>query len=156
MIIQILIVCTILLFFLAALMLIAALRFARPIPDYPVIDLEEVDGAVVAEHLSEVIRCKTIAAEELTVTQRDEYFGLHRVLLQQFPRVHTALEVRSSQELSLLYIWPGRNPKLPGVLLSGHYDIPPVDPKTVDQWEVQPFSGQIKDGFVWGRGCSAG
>jgi carboxypeptidase PM20D1 len=27
-----------------------------------------------------------------------------------------------------------------------------VDPKTVDQWEVQPFSGLVKDGFVWGRG----
>lgn len=156
MIIQILIVCTILLLFLAGVMLITALRFARPIPDYPVVDLEEVDGAVVAEHLSQVIRCRTIAADELTGTQRDEYFSLHRALLQQFPRVHTTLEVRSSQELSLLYIWPGRNPKLPGVLLSGHYDVPPVDPKTVDQWEVQPFSGQVKDGFVWGRGTLQG
>ncbi len=63
--IQILIVLTILLFFLAAIMLIAALRFARPMPDYPVMDLEEVDGDVLAEHLSEVIRCRTIAAEEL-------------------------------------------------------------------------------------------
>ncbi|NMB54502.1 MAG: M20/M25/M40 family metallo-hydrolase [Leptolinea sp.] len=156
MVIQILILFTILLFFLAALMLIAALRFARPIPDYPVIDLEDVDGDLVAEHLSEVIRCRTIAAEELTGTQRDEYFSLHRALLKQFPRVHTTLEVRSSQDLSLLYIWPGRNPKLPGVLLSGHYDVPPVDPRSVENWEVQPFSGQVKDGFVWGRGALQG
>ncbi len=156
MVIQILIVVTILLFFLAAVMLIAALRFARPLPDYPVIDLEEVDGNILAEHLSEVIRCRTIAAEELTGTQRDEYFNLHRVLLKQFPRVHTTLEVRSSQDLSLLYIWPGRNNKLPGVLLSGHYDVPPVDPKTIDQWKVQPFSGQVKDGYIWGRGVLQG
>ena len=138
------------------MMLIASLRFARPIPDYPVIDLEEVDGDVLAEHLSEVIRCRTIAAEELSGTQRDEYLNLHRTLLKQFPRVHTTLEVRSSQDLSLLYIWPGRNSKLPGVLLSGHYDVPPVDPKTVDQWEVPPFSGTVKDGFVWGRGTLQG
>jgi carboxypeptidase PM20D1 len=154
--IQILIVFTILLFFLAAIMLIAALRFARPLPDYPVVDLEDVDGNILAEHLSEVIRCKTIAAEELTTTQRDDYFTLHRVLLKQFPRVHTTLEVRSSQDLSLLYIWPGRNKKLPGVLLSGHYDVPPVDPKTVDQWKVAPFSGQVRDGFIWGRGALQG
>ncbi len=154
--VQILIVFTILALFLAAMMLIAAVRFARPLPDYPVVDLEEVDGNIVAEHLSEVIRCRTIAAEELTTTQRDDYFNLHRVLLKQFPRVHTTLEVRSSQDLSLLYIWQGRNPKLPGVLLSGHYDVPPVDPKTVDQWKSQPFSGQIKDGFVWGRGALQG
>lgn len=156
MLIQILIVLTILLLFLAAVMLIASLRFARPIPEYPVIDLEEVDGNILAEHLSEVIRCGTIAAEELSGTQRDEYFSLHRALLKQFPRVHTTLEVRSSQDLSLLYIWPGRNAKLPGVLLSGHYDVPPVDPRTVDRWEVQPFSGRIKDGFVWGCGALQG
>jgi carboxypeptidase PM20D1 len=156
MVIQILIVLTILLFFLAAMMLIASLRFARPIPDYPVIDLEEVDGDVLAEHLSDVVRCRTIAAEELTGTMRDEYINLHRTLLKHFPRVHTTLEVRSSQDLSLLYIWPGRNSKLPGVLLSGHYDVPPVDPKSVDQWEVPPFSGTVKDGYVWGRGTLQG
>ncbi|GAP22196.1 M20/M25/M40 family metallo-hydrolase [Leptolinea tardivitalis] len=156
MVIQLLIAFTILLLFMAAVMLIAAVRFARPLPDYPVVELEEVDGDVLAEHLSEVIRCRTIAADELTTTMRDDYFNLHRVLLKQFPRVHTTLEVRSSQDLSLLYIWPGRNPKLPGVLLSGHYDVPPVDPKTVDKWKVPPFSGQVKDGFIWGRGTLQG
>ncbi len=154
--IHFIIVFTILLFFLSALMLIISLRFARPIPDYPVVDLEEVDGDVLAEHLSDVIRCRTIASDELTGTMRDEYINLHRALLKHFPRVHTTLEVRSSQDLSLLYIWPGRNSKLPGVLLSGHYDIPPIDPKTADQWEVPPFSGTVKDGFVWGRGTLQG
>jgi carboxypeptidase PM20D1 len=154
--IQLVIAITILLFFLAAIMLISALRFARPVPEYPYVETEEVDGDVLAEHLSEVIRVRTIAAEELTGTQRDEYLSLHRTLLKQFPRVHTALEVRTSQDLSLLYIWPGRNLKLPGVLLSGHYDVPQVNPKTVDQWKAQPFSGQVQDGFVWGRGTLQG
>lgn len=150
------IVLTILLLFISAMMLIISLRFARPIPDYPVVDLEEVDGDVLAEHLSDVIHCRTIASDELTSTMRDEYINLHRALLKHFPRVHTTLEVRSSQDLSLLYIWPGRNSKLPGVLLSGHYDVPPVDPKTVDQWEAPPFSGTVKDGYVWGRGTLQG
>ena len=154
--IQLIIAFTIILFFLAAILLISALRFARPVPDYPEIEKEEVDGDVLAEHLSEVIRVRTVAAEELTGTQRDEYLSLHRTLLKQFPRVHTTLEVRTSQDLSLLYIWPGRNQKLPGVLLSGHYDVPMVDPKKVDQWKVQPFSGQVQEGFVWGRGALQG
>lgn len=154
--IQLIIISTILIFFLAAILLILALRFARPVPDYPEVETEEVDGDVLAEHLSEVVRCKTIAAQELTVTQRDEYLNLQRVLLKQFPRVHTALQVRTSQELSLLYIWPGRNKKLPGVLLSGHFDVPAVDPKLIDQWKVPPFSGQVQGGFVWGRGTLQG
>jgi hypothetical protein len=60
MVIQLLIAFTILLLFMAAVMLIAAVRFARPLPDYPVVELEEVDGDVLAEHLSEVIRCRTL------------------------------------------------------------------------------------------------
>ncbi|MEI8132095.1 MAG: M20/M25/M40 family metallo-hydrolase, partial [Leptolinea sp.] len=154
--INLIIAFTVFLFFLAAVLLISALRFARPVPDYPEVDAEEVDGDVLAEHLSEVIRCRTIAAEVLTGTQRDEYLSLHRTLLKQFPRLHSALEVRTSQDLSLLYIWPGRNSKLPGVLLSGHFDVPPVDPKMMDQWKAPPFSGQIQDGFIWGRGALQG
>ncbi|RLG43348.1 MAG: hypothetical protein DRN92_09635, partial [Thermoproteota archaeon] len=45
--------------------------------------------------------------------------------------------------------------KLPGdgkkkLLLLSHLDVVPADPR---KWEVHPFSGEIKDGFVWGRGA---
>jgi len=35
-------------------------------------------------------------------------------------------------------------------LLYSHADVVPADS---DNWSVPPFSGQIKDGFVWGRGA---
>lgn len=38
----------------------------------------------------------------------------------------------------------------PGLILHGHIDVVPADPK---DWSVDPFSGEIKDGFVWGRGA---
>jgi acetylornithine deacetylase/succinyl-diaminopimelate desuccinylase-like protein len=41
----------------------------------------------------------------------------------------------------------GRSPAL--VLLS-HLDVVPANPK---EWEVPPFSGEVKDGVVWGRGA---
>jgi acetylornithine deacetylase/succinyl-diaminopimelate desuccinylase-like protein len=36
------------------------------------------------------------------------------------------------------------------LLIHGHLDVVPAD---ASEWTVDPFSGEIKDGFVWGRGA---
>jgi acetylornithine deacetylase/succinyl-diaminopimelate desuccinylase-like protein len=38
----------------------------------------------------------------------------------------------------------------PSLLLLSHLDVVAADPK---EWSVAPFSGVVKDGFVWGRGA---
>jgi len=35
------------------------------------------------------------------------------------------------------------------IILLGHIDVVPANP---DEWEVHPFSGELKDGFIYGRG----
>ncbi len=37
----------------------------------------------------------------------------------------------------------------PGLLLLSHLDVVPAEP---EHWQVPPFSAEIKDGYVWGRG----
>ncbi len=37
------------------------------------------------------------------------------------------------------------------VLVYGHYDVMPVDPRA--EWETEPFEPQIKEGRIWGRGA---
>ncbi|MBI4515223.1 MAG: M20/M25/M40 family metallo-hydrolase [Deltaproteobacteria bacterium] len=44
---------------------------------------------------------------------------------------------------------PGRGRKRPVVLLN-HLDVVPADPPG---WELPPFSGTIREGYVWGRGA---
>jgi acetylornithine deacetylase/succinyl-diaminopimelate desuccinylase-like protein len=44
----------------------------------------------------------------------------------------------------------GSDPDAPSLLLMGHTDVVPVNP---DGWSREPFSGEIVDGFVWGRGA---
>lgn len=44
---------------------------------------------------------------------------------------------------------PGDGSKRPVILLS-HIDVVPASPES---WSVPPFSGAIRDGFVWGRGA---
>jgi acetylornithine deacetylase/succinyl-diaminopimelate desuccinylase-like protein len=36
------------------------------------------------------------------------------------------------------------------LLLHGHLDVVPAN---ADDWQVDPFSGEIKDGYLWGRGA---
>lgn len=38
----------------------------------------------------------------------------------------------------------------PGLVLHGHLDVVPAD---ASDWSVDPFSGEIRDGFIWGRGA---
>ncbi|SNS48625.1 Acetylornithine deacetylase/Succinyl-diaminopimelate desuccinylase [Streptosporangium subroseum] len=44
----------------------------------------------------------------------------------------------------------GSDPGLPALLVHGHLDVVPAN---AADWAVDPFSGEIKDGYIWGRGA---
>jgi len=44
----------------------------------------------------------------------------------------------------------GTDRSRPALLLHGHLDVVPADPA---EWSVHPFSGEERDGFIWGRGA---
>lgn len=44
----------------------------------------------------------------------------------------------------------GRNPDKPALVLHGHLDVVPA---VADDWSVDPFAGEIRDGLLWGRGA---
>ncbi len=46
---------------------------------------------------------------------------------------------------------PGTDRTLPGLLVHAHLDVVPAEP---EQWSVDPFAGEIRDGYIWGRGAS--
>lgn len=44
----------------------------------------------------------------------------------------------------------GADQSRPALLIHGHLDVVPADPA---DWRVHPFSGEVSDGCVWGRGA---
>ncbi|MEO6827817.1 MAG: M20/M25/M40 family metallo-hydrolase [Microbacteriaceae bacterium] len=44
----------------------------------------------------------------------------------------------------------GRNQHAGALVVHGHLDVVPADPRT---WSVDPFAGEIRDGMLWGRGA---
>ncbi|MBY6061298.1 M20/M25/M40 family metallo-hydrolase [Microbacterium esteraromaticum] len=45
---------------------------------------------------------------------------------------------------------PGRNPDRPALVVHGHLDVVPA---VAEDWTVDPFAGEIRDGMLWGRGA---
>ena len=43
------------------------------------------------------------------------------------------------------------DPAAKTVLVYGHYDVMPIDPR--EEWRTEPFEPTIKDGRIWGRGA---
>jgi len=44
----------------------------------------------------------------------------------------------------------GKDKSRPGLVVNGHLDVVPAN---AADWSVDPFSGAIKDGCIWGRGA---
>lgn len=51
---------------------------------------------------------------------------------------------------SVVYRIPGTSPGSPTLMLMGHVDVVPANPAG---WTVDPFGGDRRDGFIWGRGA---
>ena len=45
---------------------------------------------------------------------------------------------------------PGADPARPALVLHGHLDVVPAQ---ADEWQVDPFAGEERDGLLWGRGA---
>lgn len=63
--------------------------------------------------------------------------------------VHTTLLARDPSRPNLVARIPGTG-VAPGILMQGHVDVVPV---TGQRWSRDPFSGEVVDGYLWGRGA---
>ena len=45
---------------------------------------------------------------------------------------------------------PGEDPSRDALLIHGHLDVVPAEPK---EWTYDPFAGEVADGCLWGRGA---
>ncbi|TMA96626.1 MAG: M20 family peptidase [Deltaproteobacteria bacterium] len=111
-----------------------------------------LDRDAMLQRLSEAIRYRTITNQVTTDSGSREFQRFHTFLTKSFPRVHKFLSKETIGGHSLLYSWKGKDERLKPVLLMAHMDVVPVDPATESSWRHQPFSGQVADGYIWGRG----
>ncbi len=102
--------------------------------------------ALYAQKLSRMVRMETVSRPG--EDQRDKFLAFHKELEALFPRVHRELE-KTEIDGNLLFFWKGKSSARPVVLMS-HQDVVPAE----GDWLHEPFSGDIADGKVWGRGSA--
>lgn len=110
-----------------------------------------VDEAGVAGRLSAAVRIATVSLDGQPNANAESIQAFQAQLQQDYPKLHAALKLERLGA-SLLYTWQGSDPKAQPILLMAHQDVVPIAPGTEKDWIEPPFSGAIKDGFVWGRG----
>jgi carboxypeptidase PM20D1 len=93
------------------------------------------------QRLSESIKFRTVAGNW------EEFSKLERFLEEAFPLTHSRLRVSKINEHALLYEWDVGSQEI--VLFLAHTDVVPAKE---EGWAHHPFSGDVADGFVWGRG----
>jgi carboxypeptidase PM20D1 len=116
----------------------------------PIPKLHVDDGAI--ERFAGAIRVPTVSRGEGSQTDFAALELLRRHLEACFPRAHATLAREVVGGQSLLYTWKGMDQSATPVLLMAHMDVVPVEPGTESSWTHGPFSGDVADGFVWGRG----
>jgi acetylornithine deacetylase/succinyl-diaminopimelate desuccinylase-like protein len=71
---------------------------------------------------------------------------------EMLAEVGVEAELRESApgRASLVARIPGTDSSRGALLVHGHLDVVPADP---GEWSVDPFGGEIRDGYLWGRGA---
>lgn len=138
---------------LLAIMVVNTLRVPAPTAaTATTLAVPAIDPALAAQHLAGAIKFPTVSFASGGPIDTAAFRGLHQYLATTFPLVHQTLTRDTAGTLSLIYTWPGTDPKLAPLVLMGHMDVVPVPAPNLPQWTHTPFSGDIADGFVWGRG----
>jgi carboxypeptidase PM20D1 len=130
-------------------------RSAPPAEPLPESALEEAAG--IESALAALIRHPTVSYHERAEEDDKAFAAFKAELARLFPRVHAELSREEIGERALLFTWRGRAGDAPPatelrpVILCAHFDVVPAE--DAELWRHPPFSGDLAELCVWGRGA---
>ncbi len=111
-----------------------------------------IDNAKAALHLGQAVRFQTVTHQDPAEDQPGEWEKLHQWLQATYPAAHRVMSRDIVDGRTLIYAWPGSDASLAPIILMAHQDVAPVSEGTEGAWRHPPFSGEVAEGAVWGRG----
>ncbi|GHV05628.1 peptidase M20 [Clostridia bacterium] len=103
-----------------------------------------------ADSLAAALRFRTVLTGGQT--EWTEWVKLRDWLRRRYPNIHSTLTREVVGDYSLLFRWAADSPLGDPLLLCGHLDVAAAE----GLWEYPPFSGEARDGYIWGRGALGG
>jgi len=140
-----------------AIMAMRAMNYGGPL-DIEQVDLPSppaIDTNLAVQHLGEAVRFKTVtykAGDPQTLEAAQPWLDLHAWAEATYPNFHQAARKELVADYTLLYTWAGSDASLAPILLMAHQDVVPVNEGTEGDWGRPPFSGEVADGYIYGRG----
>lgn len=106
--------------------------------------------AGVEQKLSALVRMPTVSRFDASEEDGSAFEHLIDAVPDLFPLVRDRLLRVEAGDRALVYEWPGSDPSVAPVILTAHFDVVPAGDESL--WHRPPFSGDIADGYVHGRG----
>jgi carboxypeptidase PM20D1 len=124
------------------------------IPPLPESALEEAAG--VEDQLALLIKRATVSDYDKREEDEAAFAAFKEDLKGLYPRVHAAMKREEPGDRALLFTWEGSGASdgstaLGPAILCAHFDVVPAEDAAL--WEHGPFSGDIAESCVWGRGA---
>ena len=134
---------------LCAVCAVRAIRIKKTLPDTPsAVSWTAAEAEKYANDLSEMVKIPTVSRKQ--EESYEDFTVFQEKLKELFPLF---FETAENHDISgnILRRLPGKDPRRGALLLMGHQDVVPAEGQS--GWEKAPFSGEIADGCVWGRGA---
>jgi len=138
------------LFLLSIVLLVNTLLFSSRQISVAAVPLVTVDDNAI-NRLSKAVQIPTISwtKEKIDTVAVEQFIDY---VIKTFPLVHQQLDRTSVNDYSMIYKWRGKDKTKDPILLLAHHDVVPIEDQSYKMWKEDPFSGIIKNGFLWGRG----
>lgn len=133
---------------LVVVLVVKTLSFKAPEYAAP---FEQVSINANPQELAGAIPFETIS-HKAGMIDHAAFEGLQAYADSLFPLTDSLLTRTTLNKHAQIYYWKGKNPALKPIIITAHLDVVPVEFASKNEWEVGPFSGEIKDNFIYGRG----
>jgi len=137
----------------AVIVVFRTFSLSYDMPDVGPVAPHTIDEEAVIERLSQALQFRTITYDNPAERDTEAFEGFIAFVEEAYPLMHEVLELERIGEYTLLYRWEGSDEDLNPGMMMGHYDVVPVEEGTEKEWTYPPYSGEVADGFVWGRGA---
>ena len=133
---------------LIAFMLIRTLLTKKPKLEDRNYAPHNVDLKRVTDHLVGAVQIPTVTLPD-NDADGSIFYAYQEYLEKCYPKIMAVAEKKNVNKYAVIYTVKGSDESLLPCAILAHQDVVPA-PK--EGWEVPPFSGSIKDGYVYGRG----
>ena len=133
---------------LIVVMVVRALLQKKPDPGKSDYSPADISADAVAEKLAGAVRIRTVTMPD-NDCDGSVFYEYQRYLEETFPLVAAAAEKTLVNKYAVIYAVKGSDESLLPAAVLAHQDVVPADE---EGWEVDPFGGVIRDGYVYGRG----